>query len=160
MNENEQKGFNICISEETFKPKPYYATSLEREKNIVTTGYGMTYYPNNTKVKIDDKPLTETEARLMFIELWLQRKEYIKSKLNGAKTTDYQLGALISFCYQVGYGNFSKSQLLDYHIRGDYAQAAREFLSKTWTCQGGQELGGLVRRRKKEQALYRGERII
>lgn len=156
MTSGEQEGFDLCKSYEKFVGHPYYATKAEEKKGTATIGYGMCFYPDDTRVTIDDEPITEEAALLLFTQIWNKRKAYVESKCKGIATTDKQLGAMTCFLYWSGYGNFSKSQLLAYHLRGDHEQAAREFMSKSWTTQGGLELGGLVSRRKKEQLLYRG----
>lgn len=154
MSTGEERGFDLAISYEKFRSKPYYATKAEENKGIATVGYGMCFYPDNTQVKITDPSLSEVEAKALFTQIWNARKKWALEKIGAAKTSDNQLGAMLCFLYWAGYGNFAKSQLLAYHIRGDYEQAAREFTSDVWTTQGGQKLGGLVERRKREQLLY------
>jgi lysozyme len=67
--------------------------------------------------------------------------------------TDNQFGALVSLCFNIGPGNFSKSTLVRKLNAGDVEGAAAQF--DVWTKAGGKTLSGLVRRRNAEQALFR-----
>ena len=66
---------------------------------------------------------------------------------------DYnQLGALVSFAFNVGLGNFRHSSLLRLVNQGDFLNAANEFLK--WNKANGKVLPGLTRRREAERALF------
>ena len=60
--------------------------------------------------------------------------------------------ALVSFSFNVGLGNLQRSGLRMKTNRGEYEDAADEFLK--WTKAGGKVLPGLVKRRNDERALY------
>ena len=60
--------------------------------------------------------------------------------------------ALVSFAFNVGLGNLQRSGLRMKTNRGDFEEAADEFLK--WTKAGGKVLTGLVKRRNDERALY------
>lgn len=60
--------------------------------------------------------------------------------------------ALVSFSFNVGLGNLQRSSLRMKTNRGDFEEAADEFLK--WTKAGGRVLPGLVKRRNDERALY------
>jgi lysozyme len=60
--------------------------------------------------------------------------------------------ALVSFAFNVGLGNLQRSSLRMKTNRGDFDEAADEFLK--WTKAGGRVLPGLVKRRNDERALY------
>lgn len=64
-----------------------------------------------------------------------------------------QFDALVSFAYNCGEGNLSKSTLLRKLNAGDYDGAADQFAA--WNKGGGKVLKGLVRRRAAEAALFR-----
>jgi lysozyme len=66
--------------------------------------------------------------------------------------TDNQFGALVSFTFNLGRGNFAKSTLLKKLNAGDYAGAAAEF--HKWNKAGGKVLNGLVARRAAEAELF------
>lgn len=67
---------------------------------------------------------------------------------------DQQFGALTSFVFNVGKGNFEKSTMLRLLRLGDVEAAATQF--SRWTKSKGQVLGGLVDRRACEESLFRG----
>jgi lysozyme len=60
--------------------------------------------------------------------------------------------ALVSFSFNVGLGNLQRSSLRMKTNRGEFEEAADEFLK--WTKAGGRVLPGLVKRRKDERAVY------
>jgi lysozyme len=60
--------------------------------------------------------------------------------------------ALVSFSFNVGLGSLQRSTLRMKTNRGDFDEAANEFLK--WTKAGGRVLPGLVKRRNDERALY------
>jgi lysozyme len=60
--------------------------------------------------------------------------------------------ALVSFSFNVGLGNLQRSGLRMKTNRGEFTDAAEEFMK--WTKAAGKVLPGLVKRRKDEQALY------
>lgn len=60
--------------------------------------------------------------------------------------------ALVSFSFNVGLGNLQRSGLRMKTNRGEYEEAADEFLK--WTKAGGRVLPGLVKRRNDERAMY------
>lgn len=66
--------------------------------------------------------------------------------------TEDQLGALVSFTYNIGIGNLEKSTLLKKLNAGDKAGAAEEFLR--WNKSGYKVLNGLTRRREAERKLF------
>jgi lysozyme len=66
--------------------------------------------------------------------------------------TQEQYDALVSFTFNVGEGNFSKSTLLRRLNAGECMAAAREF--NRWVYAKGKKLAGLVRRRHEESILF------
>jgi lysozyme len=64
---------------------------------------------------------------------------------------DTRRAAYISFIYNVGEGNFSRSTLLRKTNAGDVVGACNEFLR--WSYAGGKKLAGLVKRREAERKL-------
>jgi lysozyme len=77
----------------------------------------------------------------------------VANAIGGAATTQHQFDAMVSFSYNVGIGNLTKSTLLKLHKAGDYAGAANQFA--LWNKAAGRVLPGLTRRRAAEAALYR-----
>lgn len=68
--------------------------------------------------------------------------------------SENQLGALISFAYNVGLTAFGKSTLLRLLDSGDYKGASEQFLR--WNKAGGKVLKGLTRRRQIEKGVFDG----
>ena len=60
--------------------------------------------------------------------------------------------SLVSFAFNVGLGSLQRSTLRMKTNRGEFEEAADEFLK--WTKAGGRVLPGLVKRRMDERALY------
>lgn len=65
---------------------------------------------------------------------------------------DYQFGALVSFCFNVGEGNFKSSSLVRKLNAGNYKAVPGELLK--WTKSKGKEMDGLVNRRNAEIGLW------
>lgn len=66
--------------------------------------------------------------------------------------TERQFGALIDFAFNLGPGNLQASTLLRLINRGDFDDAADQFLR--WNKAGGVILRGLTRRRAAERDLF------
>lgn len=124
--------------------------SLPKAKKFWTIGYGSTTYTDGSKIKPKDT-ITQKQADELF-DLTLatfekQVKKLIKSKLN-----DNQMGALVSFAYNVGTGNLKSSTLLKLVNAGDFRSAVGEF--GKWNKSNGKVLNGLVTRRNAEAKLF------
>lgn len=74
------------------------------------------------------------------------------SKLVKIPLKQNEFDALVSFEYNVGYGNFSKSTMLRLLNSGNKTAAVKEF--DKWIYSGGKVLNGLKVRRKKEKAYF------
>ena len=127
---------------------------------VWTEGYGHAIYYKGKQLRgIENKKLayqlskikTEAEADSLLMKdvdiVELQVLKYVDIPL-------YQehLDALISFCYNIGEGNFRKSTLLKKLNSGDYRGASEEF--KKWNRGGGRILPGLTKRRETERELF------
>lgn len=63
-----------------------------------------------------------------------------------------QFDALVSLAYNIGGGNFRRSDVLKYLNAGDYKTAQASF--KWWRKAGGKVVKGLVARRAREAAMF------
>ena len=75
--------------------------------------------------------------------------------LGAKKVEEYpqnQIDALISFAFNVGLGNFSRSTLLKKIGDNDLSGAAKEFLK--WNKAAGKVIEGLAKRRLVEAAIF------
>ncbi|WP_282346480.1 lysozyme [Pseudomonas sp. PS01301] len=112
-----------------------------------TIGYGSTSGVTRNMV------ITETQAEQMLAED-LVRFERIVERLVQVPVNQGQFDALVSFTYNVGEGNFTKSTLLRKLNAGDTAGAAEQF--SRWVHASGKVLPGLVKRRAAERAMFLG----
>lgn len=146
MKLNEQ-GYKFIAKHEGLRLKPYLCPA-----KIPTIGYGNTYYPNGKRVTLLDDSITKEQAFEMF-KIIADRFAKRVDDLVTSKINQNQFNALVSFCYNVGTGNFMKSTLLkkvnadpnDFDIRLEFAK---------WNKAGGVKSNGLVNRRSEESALY------
>jgi lysozyme len=111
-----------------------------------TIGYGSTLGVTRTMI------ITEAQAELM-LAADLVRFERAVERLVQVPLTQGQFDALVSFTYNVGEGNFTKSTLLRKLNAGDSEGAAEQF--SRWVNAGGKVLPGLVKRRAAERALFK-----
>jgi len=86
--------------------------------------------------------------------LTLDLKQYEQAVLKGVKVplNANQFGALVSFTFNLGAGNFAKSTLLKKVNAKDWAGAAAEF--SKWNKAAGKVLPGLTKRRAAEAKLF------
>lgn len=141
------KGYDLIKRFEGYSDRPYKCPA-----GISTIGYGNTYYPNGTKVKITDKQITREYANEILAHTADEFADDVL-KLVKTKITVNQLNALTSFAYNVGVANLQKSTLLKLvNLNPNDAMIAKEFLK--WNKAAGKELKGLTNRRIAESALY------
>ena len=142
-----KKGLELIKKYEGFYSKPYLDPI-----GIPTIGYGATYYPNNVKVTMKDKPLTEKQASDLLAEM-LKVYENQVALLVRKPITQNQFDALVSFTYNLGATNLSKSTLLKkVNANPKDKSIADEFVK--WNRAGDKVLNGLTKRRKDEAILY------
>ena len=142
-----ENGLNLIKEFEGFSSKPYLCPA-----KIPTIGYGNTYYKDGKKVTLSDKPISEIEATELLS--YVAQKDFGDKILQLIKVplNQNQFDALVSICYNIGMGNFSKSTLLKKINQSDFRGASLEF--EKWNKAGGIVLDGLVKRRLKEKALF------
>lgn len=118
---------------------------------IWTIGYGHTSAAGNPKVYKGMRITAQEAEDILLADL---KRVYIPAVTKNVSVplNPNQLGALVSFVYNVGEGNFKKSTLLKKLNKADYKGAAAEFLK--WNKAGGKVLKGLVTRRAAEKALF------
>ena len=143
---------------EGVRTKPYRCPAL-----LWTVGVGHVIDPSHTAVKYEERkslPIPDGWDRVLsmgevdsILAQDLGRFERGVLRLCPA-AIDRQgvFDSLVSFSFNVGLGNLQRSGLRMKTNRGDFDEAADEFLK--WTKAAGRVLPGLVKRRKDEQALY------
>lgn len=120
-------------------------TAYKCPAGVWTIGYG------HTSGVRKGMRCTETQAEVWLMDD-LRESEQAVDYLVKVPLTDNQRGALVSFVFNVGAGNFASSTLLRKLNAGDYAGAADEFAH--WNKAGGKVLAGLTRRRAAEAELF------
>lgn len=85
----------------------------------------------------------------------LSKFEQAVSLLVKVPLTQHQFDALVSFTYNLGIGSLKSSTMLKMLNEGYYSNAGLQLLR--WTKNDGVEMSGLVRRRKAELKMFKGE---
>ena len=140
------KGIAIIRKYEGLRLQAYICPS-----GLPTIGFGATFFENGTRVQLGDKISRDRADQLLFFQVKLFAEEVrrtVKSNIN-----DNQLGALVSFCFNVGGAAFAKSTLAKkVNANPSDSTIRNEFMR--WTRGGGKVLPGLVKRREEEANLY------
>lgn len=106
---------------------------------------------------------TQEQADARFLSDLAKFEDGVTRLLGGCATSQNQFDALVSLAYNIGLDEdadtiaegLGDSSLLRAHKAGDFAKAAAKFIQ--WRFNDGREMRGLVRRRKAEAKLYKGE---
>jgi len=124
---------------------------------VPTIGYGFT--PNTPCVNTEKitAPITETEGKRLLVHCVRTYYEpgilsHIAENVHLGK---HQIGALVSFVWNVGLPSFITSTLLEEINRGRTQRAAEEFTE--WVYVDGEPIDGLKRRRKAERKMFTGD---
>jgi lysozyme len=140
------KGIAIIRKYEGLRLQAYICPS-----GLATIGFGATFYENGSRVQLGDKISRDRADQLLFFQVKLFAEEVrrtVKSNIN-----ENQLGALVSFCFNVGGAAFGKSTLAKkVNANPSDSTIRNEFMR--WTRGGGKVLPGLVKRREEEANLY------
>lgn len=141
------KGLELIADFEGFRSNPYLDSA-----GVPTIGYGSTFYLDNTKVTMQDKPISECDAKVLLGLVANNFAKQVDDSLD-VEVNQNQFDALVSFTYNLGIGNLRKSTLLKkVNANPCDPNIALEF--ERWVRAGGKVLNGLVKRRKKEAELY------
>lgn len=116
-------------------------------RGVWTIGYGHT---NNVR---PDDVITQDEANELF-KRDVKIFENTINRLVKAKLNQNQFDALVSFTFNLGYGDkgLAGSTLLRLLNTSDYIGAAKQF--ELWVYSGDKVLEGLAKRRKEEKELF------
>lgn len=129
-----------------------FLTTYLDSVGVPTIGFGHTSAAGEPYVE-RGMTITAIEADVILADdlakVERQVEQYIKVPLNQA-----QFDALVSFTFNLGPGNLSKSSLCRRLNAGDY-MVANEFAK--WNKAGGNVLKGLTRRRMAEAAMWTGD---
>lgn len=134
---------------EGFMPEPYLCPS-----GIPTIGYGNTMWPNGNRVEMDDCKI-DRKRGAEILEHFIDKVHQQVLGVVEVSLKDHQLAALISFTYNVGIGNLSKSTLLiKLNDNPEDQNIPDEF--RRWNKSKGKVLKGLTARREDEVSLWLG----
>lgn len=123
---------------------------------VWTIGYGHTGISHNDGTVRRGRILADEHEAEQLLRLDLQTVADGLQKLLLSRPreemNDNQFGALVSFAFNLGLGNLSKSTLLQRVNSRDYLGAVAEF--PKWNLANKKPLRGLTRRRLSEAALF------
>ncbi len=129
----------------------FRSTSYLCPAKVWTIGYGTTRWGDGRPVSSGEGPIDQVAARRLLAND-LRHADQAVADLVTVPLSPGQRAALISLIYNIGRGAFARSTLLMHLNAGRLDAAAGEFLR--WNKAGGVVLGGLVRRRSAEAALF------
>ena len=140
-------GLELIKKYEGFKAKAYLCPA-----NVITIGYGSTYYEDGTKVKLTDSPITQERATELLEALLVSYERSVDSYCVDTINQN-QFDALCSFAYNCGVGNLKSSTLLKKVNKNPNDPTIKDEFLK-WNKGGGKVLTGLTKRRIEEAQLY------
>ena len=143
---------------EGVRVKPYRCPAL-----LWTVGVGHVIDPNHIKVPFDerrslpipngwDRALSMDEVDAVLAQDLGRFERGVARLCPAALNSQGVFDALVSFSFNVGLGNLQRSGLRMKTNRGEFQDAAEEFMK--WTKAAGRVLPGLVKRRQDERAMY------
>lgn len=116
---------------------------------VWTIGYGHT---SDALLRVSPGlEITERQASVL-LQHDLKEAEETVRRLVTVPLNENQYGALVSFVYNIGEGQFASSTLLRRLNAGDYDEVPRQLLR--WVYDNGKRLKGLENRRKAEAKLW------
>jgi lysozyme len=145
---------------EGVRTKPYRCPAL-----LWTVGVGHVIDPSHTAVKYEerkslpipagwDRVLSMGEVDSILAQDLGRFERGVLRLCPAAIDRQGVFDSLVSFSFNVGLGNLQRSGLRMKTNRGDFDEAADEFLK--WTKAAGRVLPGLVKRRNDERAMFLG----
>ena len=143
----DENGYLLITKFEGFSATPYLCSAT-----VPTIGYGSTFYIDGFKVTIKDSAISESQALDMF-KIIADKFAINVTKLLKKTVTQNQFNSLVSFAYNCGITNFTKSTLLKkVNINPNDLTIRQEFLK--WNKAKGKIITGLTRRRNEEANIY------
>ncbi len=121
-------------------------TAYRCPAGILTIGYGHT----GPDVYSGQKITSEQADELLMSDIWKAIDSV--TKLVTPELNDNQLGALVSFVFNVGESHFRSSTMCKLLNLGKFQQASEQF--DRWVYANNKILNGLVKRRAEEKALF------
>lgn len=152
MNKLTEDFFNLVKHFEGLELKEYIDSA-----GVRTIGYGHTNMTGNPPKVVPGLTITKEEAQKILEVDLVKYSNHVKRTVKVPLNSN-QYGALVSFCYNVGPGNFSKSSVLRMVNAGRFDDVPSRLLrwNKAKNPKTGKlrVLRGLTRRRKAEGVLF------
>lgn len=152
------KGFRFIKGFEGFAPRKYKDSG-----GYLTIAYGVTAHGESSIYNslVAKEPVQEEDGAKVSYDL--KNKNYGSKIINACKTLgvtkQYQFDALCSLAYNCGYGVVTGNNTLTRAIKEDITNVAK--IKSTWEkfyiTSNGQQLAGLVARRKEEVKMFFNE---
>ena len=141
-----QRCIDLIKQSEGFRDRMYLDAA-----GLPTIGYG-TLIDSTKEEYLKTAVITEADGEAM-LKIDLINIEKGINNLVTSRINQNQFDALVSFCYNIGLGNFKKSTLLKkINTNPTDPNIMAEF--QKWTRASGKVFPGLVIRRQKESDLY------
>ena len=140
-----QKGLDILKEFEGLRLEAYRCPA-----KVWTIGFGHTGSDVHAGQKI-----TQEQADSLLRKDLKKFETGVLDALGDAPTTESQFSAFVCLAYNIGLGAFKKSTALREHKAGNHKRAVAGIM--LWIKANNKILGGLVRRRRAEAALYASE---
>lgn len=132
---------------EGFRSSPYTCQAGE-----LAIGYGFT-----DAELIARGHMTQAEADRELNRKCYRLVQKVRMDLKGRRITDTQMAAIVSFAYNVGWGNYITSKIHSMVVRGDSPSAVGEEIRKwVFVCRDGRKVKsrGLQKRRISEAVMF------
>jgi len=139
------KGIKLLKAFEGWRSKAY-----RDSVGVWTIGYGHTSMAGSPKVT-PNMTITKAQGEAI-LKKDLKKYEKAVNDYVRVQLTQEQFDALVSFCYNVGPGNFKKSSVLRYVNARRFEDVPSRLM--IWNKAGGKVLRGLTRRRAAEGELW------
>ncbi|MBS1562355.1 MAG: lysozyme [Bacteroidetes bacterium] len=137
-------GIKLITDLESLRLKAY-----QDPGGVWTIGYG------HTRTARAGMTITKEKAIRLFQEDVRDFEECVSRAVMLPSLTQAQFNALVSFAYNRGCNGFKRSDLLTAINQGKFLEAARLWPQTAITI-NGKKAGGLVKRRKRELAMFNG----
>jgi lysozyme len=148
-------GIALIIRFEGFSASPYLDSA-----GVPTIGYGTIRYANGKMVRLSDPPITKERAKQELMYEVNQKTKWLNKTLKkyNFDAKQHEFDALASFAYNVGIGIVTNTKRST--VARGIANNDRDMIVKgmmRYVKAGGRRLRGLVRRRKAEVKMFKGE---
>lgn len=138
-----------------YKLKSYEGLSLNAYRcpaGVLTIGWGHTGLVDGKKIKLD-MTITKAKAQELFEQDVATVEKPLANEPFANRLSQGQWDALVSFIYNVGWGNYKKSTLRK-RINADINHTDIPNQFRRWNKANGKVLAGLTKRREWEVEQY------